>query len=77
MKTKLAIVLILAGLFTVNLLSTGQQRSENKPEINEFFELHSGFWLNLHHFLYLQAVLATPDARKGGATAVDRTLPVR
>lgn len=77
MKTKLAIVLILAGLFTVNLLSTGQQRSENKPEINEFFELHSGFWLNLHHFLYLQAVLATPDARKGGATAVDRTVPVR
>ena len=77
MKTKLAIVLVLAGLFTVDLLGTGQQGSENKAAINEFFELHSGFWLNLHHFLYLRAVLATSDARKDGATAVDRIVPVR
>ena len=74
---KLALVLILAGPFTADLLATSQQGSGNKTEINEFFELHSGFWLNLHHFLYLQAVLATPGARKDGAIAVNRTLPVR
>ncbi len=26
------------------------------------FELHSGFWVNLHHFLYLQARLAKGDS---------------
>jgi len=31
------------------------------------FDFRSGFWINLHHFLFLQAVLATPDARKGHA----------
>ncbi len=31
------------------------------------FDFRSGFWVNLHHFLYLQAVLATPDVRKGRA----------
>jgi len=31
------------------------------------FELHSGFWVNLHHFLYLQARLAG-----GGGGAADR-----
>jgi hypothetical protein len=30
------------------------------------FELHSGFWVNLHHFLYLQARL-----KKGGAASLD------
>jgi hypothetical protein len=33
----------------------------------KLFDFRSGFWLNLHHFLFLQAVLATPDARKGHA----------
>jgi hypothetical protein len=30
------------------------------------FELHSGFWVNLHHFLYYQALLRHPtaDARR-------------
>lgn len=77
MKTKLAIPLILAGLFTVDLLGSDQPESTNVTEVNDFFELHSGFWLNLHHFLYLQAVLATPDARKGGAAAVEPSVPVR
>lgn len=31
------------------------------------FEFRSGFWMNLHHFLFLQAVLAAPDSRKGHA----------
>ena len=30
------------------------------------FELHSGFWVNLHHFLYLQARL-----KKGNASSMD------
>jgi hypothetical protein len=36
------------------------------------FEVHSGFWLNLHHFLYLQARLlkghpASPETGRGAA----------
>lgn len=44
---------------------------------NGFFDFHSGFWINLHHYLYLQAVLAAPDARKDGALAVQRAIPDR
>jgi len=33
----------------------------------KIFDFRNGFWINLHHFLYLQAMLATPDARKGHA----------
>lgn len=33
----------------------------------KIFDFRSGFWMNLHHLLYLQAVLATPEARKGQA----------
>jgi hypothetical protein len=31
------------------------------------FELHSGFWLNLHHFLYLQARLANGNSSSTGS----------
>jgi hypothetical protein len=77
MKTKLAIVLILSGAITADLLGRERQEPANDTEINQYFNMHSGFWLNLHHFLYLQAVLATPEARKDGATAVSRAVPVR
>jgi hypothetical protein len=36
------------------------------------FNFRSGFWLNLHHFLYLQAVLATPEARKDLAETTEQ-----
>ena len=40
------------------------------------FELHSGFWVNLHHFLYLQARLmggdsASLDTARGAAPVTD------
>jgi hypothetical protein len=56
--------------------STGGRATHEKITGNrEFFEFHSGFWINLHHFLYLQAVLAAPDARKDAAIAAQRTIP--
>lgn len=54
-----------------------QLPSTESTDANRWFEFHSGFWINLHHFLYLQAVLATPGARKDGALAVQRAIPVR
>lgn len=33
----------------------------------KFFDFRCGFWMNLHHLLYLQAVVDTPEARKGHA----------
>lgn len=77
MKTRFAIVLILAGAFIVDLLGARQQEPGIQTGVNQYFEMRSDFWLNLHHFLYLQAVLATPQARKDAAIAVDRAVPLR
>jgi hypothetical protein len=30
------------------------QRTQPSPLVSPAFEFHSGFWINLHHFLYLQ-----------------------
>ena len=37
--------------------STSYQRSPARSEGTYPFEFHSGFWINLHHFLYEQALL--------------------
>lgn len=47
--------------------SVTQQSSETESPL-PVFELHSGFWVNLHHFLYLQARLAKGTATLGSAT---------
>lgn len=31
---------------------------------NQLFEFHSGFWINLHHFVYYQALLRNPSNGK-------------
>lgn len=36
------------------------------------FDLRSSFWVNLHHFLYLQAVLAAPGVHQGRAEIAAR-----
>jgi len=38
-------------------LDQKQQTSGDLVESTDFFEFHSGFWINLHHFLYQQAIL--------------------
>src|SRR5579864_591913 len=35
------------------------------------FEFHSGFWMNLHHFLYQQAQPASADVEKSGDPKVN------
>ena len=47
---------------------TGQSGPETSMPV---FEMHSGFWVNLHHFLYLQARLAKagPLATESGRGA--------
>jgi len=42
-----------------------QQSSAAEPTL-PVFELHSGFWVNLHHFLYLQARLANGSSSSTG-----------
>jgi hypothetical protein len=58
--------------------------SSREPSIQDssagsqpYFDFHSGFWINLDHFLYLQAVLATPRARREQAVTTERALPIR
>jgi hypothetical protein len=43
----------------------GAEPSATVATAQKLLEFHSGFWMNLHHYLLLQAVLATPEARKG------------
>ena len=54
-------VLLCAFCFTV--LSSGSSRSAATQQNGkaDLFEFHSGFWNNLHHFLYRQAVLSEPQ----------------
>ncbi|HMF56535.1 MAG TPA: hypothetical protein VK619_09340 [Pyrinomonadaceae bacterium] len=49
-------------------LLTSQQRSNTQSDSTYPFEFHSGFWINLHHFLYEQALL-----RKQAASARQQT----
>jgi hypothetical protein len=39
------------------------QDSASVNSADRFFEFHSGFWINLHHFLYEQAAIATAGPR--------------
>lgn len=71
-----ALVLLLAGVASagaIHPIEIGAARSQGEgvePTAGiatgqKLFDFRSGFWMNLHHFLFLQAVLATPEARKG------------
>lgn len=48
--------------------STAYRRSNVRSEGTYPFEFHSGFWINLHHFLYEQALL-----RRRGGNSVQAT----
>jgi hypothetical protein len=60
--------------------ATSQARqTEQSPALSPAFEFHSGFWINLHHFLYLQgrirrsageSSLAAPAGQEGLPRAV-------
>jgi hypothetical protein len=71
-----AFVLLSAGCWTESPvyaapIGHAEQPARQQPSRTEsplpVFELHSGFWVNLHHFLYLQARL-----RKGDSASTDR-----
>ena len=81
MTNKVLVVIITAGLLSVIPAHAGQHSSTDEHASRTetavrraVFEFHSGFWINLHHFLYLQAVLAAPIGRKDGAVAVQRAI---
>ncbi len=50
------------------LREAAQQTPETSPASLPVFEFHSGFWVNLHHFLYQQArIRKGQPSRSGGA----------
>lgn len=70
-----ALVLLAAGTWAKSSVCAAQagraeqlarQQSSGTESPLPVFELHSGFWVNLHHFLYLQARL-----RKGNSVSMD------
>jgi len=76
-----ALVLLAAVFWTEPLARAAPKYSAKAPAAQEtygtesplpVFELHSGFWVNLHHFLYLQARLtkvnsSSMDSARGEA----------
>ena len=54
------------------ILQSGSVQSSSTESSTAVFEMHSGFWVNLHHFLYLQARLlksnsSSTDTVRGAA----------
>src|SRR5258706_1196505 len=49
------------------LSNLSAQQSSAMESTLPVFELHSGFWVNLHHFLYLQARLANGNSSSTGS----------
>ena len=48
--------LLVFALTTTTLIALSPKRPAATPPV---FSFHSGFWINLHHFLYYQALLHT------------------
>jgi len=60
----------LCAVISVGVLAT-TSRAQPKPAADQRFEFHSGFWVNLHHFLYWNA-LATPTKNRAGTVVLNR-----
>jgi hypothetical protein len=62
-----AILLFGANCISANAAKKSHARkgqdSASATSADQFFEFHSGFWINLHHFLYEQAAIATAGPR--------------
>jgi hypothetical protein len=58
----------LALSLSANAVSCLAQSISAKGAAQSIFEFHSGFWINLHHFLYLEAISKEP--RKGTNSAI-------
>lgn len=66
------------GLLCSSLGARAQQPQEDEPSVAlPAFEFHSGFWINLHHFLYLQGRLRNtrPVSAANPSTADDAPPP--
>ncbi|MDD5541591.1 MAG: hypothetical protein PHX83_00275 [Acidobacteriia bacterium] len=53
-------------------LSPEQSSSEISPGNQRLFEFHSGFWINLHHFLYQQALERRDKSNKDSGVSVSK-----
>lgn len=53
--------LFLVLLFGVCGLAQALPGASTRASVDRLFEFHNGFWINLHHFLYRQAVLSDPQ----------------
>jgi hypothetical protein len=58
------------------LSSPTQEQVSIIPNATNLFEFHSGFWVNLHHFLYIQARarMKTADSRRRAVANVSSDL---
>ena len=70
MLNRRAVVILLVALIVVPRIANAQQSATVEKSL---FEFHSGFWINLHHFLYTQARKTLPrqSAREVALTASD------
>lgn len=47
--------------FAGSCIGSSRDMATQQKAQADLFEFHSGFWINLHHFLYREAQLAEPQ----------------
>src|SRR5271168_4387335 len=71
------LLLVLALCFGISTTSCPGQTHSSSGRAQTPFEFHSGFWINLHHFLYLEAVSERPQRGQHPATVNKADVDVR
>ena len=87
MRNSMPVVALISSLVTIPIAQVASSNERNNesfrstlyqrsyaPNETYPFEFHSGFWINLHHFLYEQALLRK-QAANSGQTARSDTNP--
>lgn len=70
MRNAIPVIVLIASSFTI---TPGQATASTTRKMAPF-EFHSGFWINLHHFLYEQALLRKRAAGSGQSATMPTSL---
>lgn len=65
-----SVLLLIPLLCSVDIISAAQS-NEAKETSQRLFDFHSGVWINLHHFLYLEALSRGPQKSSHPAVVTD------
>jgi hypothetical protein len=72
MKPLLACFVLILGVSTIPAFAQKRNAQSHDSSAQTIFNFHSSFWVNLHHFLYLEALSENPQfSRRPAALSAD------